>query len=97
MRVWSMLDRSTPASAVRVDRATRWGNPFVIGEDGDRAEVIAKYRGWLWGQMCSTPGFVESMVAELDGRDLKCWCSPEPCHADVLISALTWVRGQEGK
>jgi hypothetical protein len=27
---------------VRVDRATPWGNPFVIGSDGDRAAVIAQ-------------------------------------------------------
>ena len=26
---------------MRVDRATPWGNPFVIGKDGDRATVIA--------------------------------------------------------
>jgi hypothetical protein len=30
---------------VRVDRATPWGNPFVIGSDGDRAAVIARHRG----------------------------------------------------
>jgi hypothetical protein len=29
---------------VRVDRATPWGNPFVIGRDGDRAAAIAAYR-----------------------------------------------------
>ena len=27
-----------------MDRATPWGNPFVIGRDGDRATVIARYR-----------------------------------------------------
>ena len=36
---------------VRIDRATQWGNPFVIGRDGDRAEVIAKYRAWLWREI----------------------------------------------
>jgi len=29
---------------VRVDRATPWGNQFVIGRDGYRAAVIAAYR-----------------------------------------------------
>jgi hypothetical protein len=28
---------------VRVDRATAWGNPFVLGRDGDRATVIARH------------------------------------------------------
>jgi hypothetical protein len=27
----------------RVDRATPWGNPFVLGREGDRATVIARY------------------------------------------------------
>ena len=33
---------------VRIDRATKWGNRYVIGRDGDRAGVIARYREWLW-------------------------------------------------
>ena len=33
---------------VRIDRKTKWGNPFRVGADGDRAAVIEKYRQWLW-------------------------------------------------
>ena len=33
---------------VRIDRRTRWGNPFRIGAHGGRAEVIARYRVALW-------------------------------------------------
>ena len=29
---------------VRIDRMTKWGNPFRIGTDGDRDAVIEKYR-----------------------------------------------------
>jgi hypothetical protein len=36
---------------VYIGRPSSLGNPFVIGKDGDRAEVIAKYRIWLWGQV----------------------------------------------
>ena len=32
---------------VRIDRRSEWGNPFEIGRDGDRAAVIAAYRGYL--------------------------------------------------
>jgi len=64
---------------VRIDRASKWGNPFRIGADGDRAEVIRKYRAWVVGQ-------AELMAAlgELRGKRLGCWCSPLPCHGDVL-------------
>lgn len=26
-------------------------NPFVIGKDGNREEVVSKYRSWLWEQV----------------------------------------------
>jgi hypothetical protein len=32
---------------VYVGRPGKWGNPFVIGRDGSRDEVIAKYRAWI--------------------------------------------------
>jgi hypothetical protein len=30
-----------------VGRPSKWGNPFVIGRNGSRDEVIAKYRAWI--------------------------------------------------
>jgi Domain of unknown function (DUF4326) len=38
--------RSAP-DRVYVGRPSKWGNPFVIGRDGTRDEVIAKYRAWI--------------------------------------------------
>jgi hypothetical protein len=64
-----------------VARPTKFGNPFNIGEDGTREEVIAKYREWLLAQT----ELVAAAKAELRGCDLGCWCAPEPCHADVLL------------
>jgi hypothetical protein len=37
----------TAGSDVYVGRPSKWGNPFVIGRDGSREEVIAKYRAWI--------------------------------------------------
>ena len=54
-------------------------NPFVLGRDGSRDEVIAKYRAWIVTQ----PALM-SALHELRGKDLICWCAPESCHADVL-------------
>ncbi|WP_201304910.1 DUF4326 domain-containing protein [Streptomyces sp. GS7] len=28
---------------------------------------------------------MERARQDLAGRDLMCWCSPLPCHADVLL------------
>ncbi len=65
---------------VRIDRSTKWGNPFVLGRDGDRATVIAKYEEWI-----KTQPELLAALPELRGRSLGCHCAPLPCHGDVLM------------
>lgn len=65
---------------VYIGRPSKWGNPFEIGRDGTREEVVAKYESWLLTQ----PSLLASL-SELCGEDLGCWCSPKPCHGDVLV------------
>lgn len=64
---------------VYIGRPSKWGNPFVIGRDGDRATVISKYRGWLLAR----PELVAALH-ELRGKVLGCWCAPLACHGEVL-------------
>jgi Domain of unknown function (DUF4326) len=64
---------------VQIDRQTKWGNPFIIGKDGDRSEVVEKYREWVVQQ----PELMDS-ITELRGKRLGCHCSPALCHGDVL-------------
>lgn len=71
--------RRTRDYDVRIDRQTVWGNPFVVGRDGDRADVIAKFREWATAQK-----WLMERVGELKGKRLACWCAPLPCHGDVL-------------
>ena len=35
--------RGSVANAVYIGRPSIWGNPFVIGKDGTRGEVVEKY------------------------------------------------------
>jgi hypothetical protein len=77
-RVWNRRDKNVPADAVYVGRPTKWGNPFVVGKDGTRAEVVEKYRDWL-----PMSGLDPT---ELRGKHLVCWCAPLACHADVLVA-----------
>ena len=64
---------------VYIGRPSKWGNPFLIGRDGTRDEVITKYRAWIVKQ----PHLMASLH-ELKGKVLGCWCSPQACHGDVL-------------
>jgi hypothetical protein len=67
----------------RIDRRTVWGNPFKLGQDGDRREVIDSYAQYLAG----TASLIDRL-GELRGKALACWCAPEPCHGDVLLDAI---------
>lgn len=65
---------------VFVGRPSKWGNPFVIGQDGTRKEVIRKYERWLLDQ----PELLDAIPTELAGKRLACFCKPLACHGDIL-------------
>lgn len=65
---------------VYIGRGSGWGNPFKIGRDGSRDEVIRQYRDWLRER----PELIERARVELAGKVLGCWCKPQDCHGDVL-------------
>ena len=72
---------------VYIGRPSKWGNPFAIGKDGDRDEVVQKYRAWLWNER---PDLIEAARAELGGKTLGCWCKTKKnptqlCHGDILL------------
>lgn len=68
-----------PFGAVYVGRPSKWGNPYEIGKDGNRAAVINKYRAYLASShLCND-------LRELRGQNLVCWCAPQSCHADILL------------
>jgi hypothetical protein len=74
-----VVHKKEDPNAVYVGRPTQWGNPYVIGKDGNRDTVIAKYRGWL----LRNPELL-AQLPTLRGKKLACWCAPQACHADVL-------------
>jgi hypothetical protein len=64
-------------------KESKWKNPYKIGRDGTRDEVIAKYEH----RVRSRPELVAALP-ELRGKVLGCWCAPEPCHGDVLLELV---------
>lgn len=64
---------------VYIGRPSKWGNPFVIGRDGNRQEVIAKYKTWI-----QTRPALLADIPQLKGKVLGCYCKPYACHGDVL-------------
>jgi hypothetical protein len=76
--------RENVENGVYIGRPSIFGNPFVIGVHGNRAEVIARYREYAVDRCYRDPAF-RAALAGLAGRNLVCWCAPAPCHGDVLV------------
>ena len=84
------------ATGEYIGRPSPLGNPFVIGRDGTREEVIAKYREWL--ERAISPGVNDAARAEFTrlwrlcssqhDLNLMCWCAPSACHGDVIKEKL---------
>lgn len=67
---------------VYIGRPSKWGNPYKIGADGTREEVIAKYREYLLDSELAAE------LYQLKDKVLGCWCKPEHCHGDVIVELL---------
>lgn len=76
-----VFNQNAPHDAIYVGRGTLFGNPFVIGKNGTREQVIELYRGWLE----THPSIVNAARQQLRGKNLRCYCKPLACHADVLL------------
>lgn len=68
---------------VYIGRPSKYGNPFKIGKDGTRLEVITKFKAWL----LSNEKLMNDIM-ELDGKVLGCHCKPKRCHGDVLVDVI---------
>jgi Domain of unknown function (DUF4326) len=66
---------------VYIGRPSKWGNPFKLRKGEDRRRALDKYRAWLLRQ-----DDLLAQLHELRGKILGCWCKPELCHGDVLVS-----------
>lgn len=64
-------------------RPNRVGNPFVIGRDGSRDEVIAKHMEWARQQP-----WLRDELERMKGKRLGCFCAPEACHGDNYVKLI---------
>lgn len=85
-----------PENAVKVDRSTKWGNPFTVGKHGTAAECLQLYKA-LWLPRCKiVPG--ANML-------LLCWCDERewghsflelpyriPISIDELRATVAWMH-----
>lgn len=70
-------------SDIYIGRRSKWGNPFIIGKDGTREEVIEKYKNYILNK----PELLKDLP-ELKGKVLGCFCKPKDCHGDILVELI---------
>ena len=68
---------------VYIGRPSKWGNPFEIGKDGTRKDVLKKYKNYILSNID-----LYNSLYELKGKVLGCWCKPLGCHGDVLVELI---------
>ena len=90
--------RALPPDWVYIGRGSKkfdlppsaWANPFAIGKDGSREQVLTAFSKYLAGRED-----LRARIPSLAGRTLACHCAPhEPCHADVLMREYDLLVGQ---
>ena len=81
-----------PPNTVKVDRTTRWGNPFPIQDEGplgriapDAEGATGFFRAMLRDPELRAAAGYPTDLSPLRGKNLACWCSGPHCHADVLL------------
>lgn len=87
----------------------QFGNPFVIGPDGGRSEVVRKYEQWLrtgenYDCALATEErrqWILAHIPELSGKVLGCFCDVESgqrCHGMVLQTLVDELEaGRSGE
>jgi len=91
-RGWRM-----PSNTTKVDRSTKWGNPFKVGALAmhpktrrrvfvdSKETAIALFALYL--KSASGSKLADEAREELRGKHLACWCKHNhDCHADLLLA-----------
>ena len=63
-----------PANTLKVDRTTRWGNPFSAAECGSIAAAVAQHGRWMRGEIAAPGGVEPPTPAEIRARPRR----PQP-------------------
>jgi len=72
---------------IYIGRPSIFGNPYTIGRDGDRNEVVKQYKIYFYDRIEKDKDFKES-ISWLKGKKIGCYCYPLPCHGDIIVKYL---------
>lgn len=76
---------------VYIGRGTIWGNPYPIGREGDREEVLRKYQYDFDRRLLRFFENHDKNVEAIRGKVLGCHCKPSACHGDILANYVNSI------
>lgn len=76
---WVVKFGDTPCDKY-IGRPTIWSNPYRLGIDGNRKEVLILFEGYLYSNL----ELLQKIITQLPNKILGCHCFPQQCHGDLL-------------
>lgn len=70
---------------VYIGRESLYENPFRIGRDGTREDVIKKFEYWIRREIRVNIMTKADIYEIPKDAILGCYCKPKACHGDVII------------
>jgi hypothetical protein len=67
--------------------SSNFANPYKIGKDGTREEVLTKYKEYIIDKLENDNALLNELLL-LKGKTLGCWCCPELCHGNILLDLI---------
>jgi hypothetical protein len=71
----------------KITSISNFANPYKIGKDGTRDEVIQKYKTFITEKV-KDDIILQQELIKMKNKNLGCWCFPEPCHGNVLLELI---------
>lgn len=65
-----------PLNTVKVDRSTKWGNPFRAGDPNiaDRETAVRRFAEIVHEDTARAHFYRQAVQQKLRGKNLACWC-----------------------
>lgn len=79
---------------IYIGRGSIWGNPFTHRplhltkakvQVASREEAIKRFEDWILNSNDKEAKIMRDNLHLLKEKTLGCWCSPKPCHGDILV------------
>jgi hypothetical protein len=76
-------------------QTSNFANPYKIGKDGTREEVITKYKNYITNKL-EKDEILQKELIMMKGKNLGCWCYPEMCHGNILLELIEFYCVKHG-